>query len=136
MNVFADDCNALLEHDQGLPGRHFTDEAAFDLERRTLFTHSWVCIGLSSDTPASGDMIPVTVLGHSLLVVRDETALRVMHNVCSHRGAPLIEAPACGRARIVCPYHSWTYKLDGELVATPHVGGANKHSCEPIRANR
>jgi choline monooxygenase len=131
LNILAADFVALLERGQGLPGRHFTDDAAFELERQTIFTHGWICIGLSADTPTKGDITPVSVLGHSLLQVRDET-LRVFHNVCSHRGALLVETPVRGRARIACPYHSWTYKLDGELVSTPHVGGAHRHTCETI----
>jgi choline monooxygenase len=134
MTVFDADFAALLEHNQGLPGRHFTDPAAFDQERTTVFTHAWVCVGLSADTPQHGDMRPQTVLGHPLLLVRDREALRVFHNVCSHRGAPLLEASAHGRARIVCPYHSWTYKLDGDLVSTPHVGGAGRHACDAIQS--
>jgi len=63
-------------------------------------------------------------------MVRDGTTLRVFHNVCSHRGTVLVEASAQGIPRIVCPYHGWTYKLDGELIATPHIGGAGQHFCE------
>jgi choline monooxygenase len=125
------DFAALLERGQGLPGRHFTDEAVFELERHAVFMQGWMCIGLSSDIPAKGDIKPVNILGHSLLLVRED-ALQVFHNVCSHRGSPLVETPAHGRARIVCPYHSWTYRLDGELVSTPHVGGPRRHTCETI----
>ncbi len=134
MTDFNADYTALLERDQGLPGRHFTDPAAFDQERSIVFAHAWVCIGLTADVPLHADMRPLTVLGQPLLLVRDREALRVFHNVCSHRGAPLLEAAAHGRARIVCPYHSWSYKLDGELVSTPHVGGAGRHTCDSIRS--
>ena len=123
---------ALLERDQGLPGRHFTDETVFQLERRAIFEKSWFCIGLSADAPAKGDLYPVTVFGEPVLMVRDGATLRVFHNVCSHRGALLVEAPVHGGPRIVCPYHSWGYKLDGTLVATPHVGGAGRHMCPSI----
>ena len=127
-----EDFSALLEHDQGLPGPHFTDEAVFQLERRTIFEKSWLCIGLSADVPTKGDLNPVTVFGEPLLMVRDGATLRVFHNVCSHRGALLVEAHMHGGPRIVCPYHSWAYKLDGTLVATPHVGGAGRHVCPSI----
>jgi choline monooxygenase len=132
----AEDFAALLERDRGLPGRYFTDDSIFQLERRAVFESSWMCIGLSTDVPSKGDLFPVTVFGQPLLILRDDTTLRVVHNVCSHRGAMLVEASAHGGPRIVCPYHSWAYKLDGELVSTPHVGGADQHSCANLDRKR
>ena len=132
MQSTTEDYAALLERDQGLPGRHFTDEAVFQLERRAIFQQSWFCIGLSADVPGKGDLSPVTVFGEPLLMVRDGATLRVFHNVCSHRGSLLVEAPVHGGPRIVCPYHSWGYKLDGTLAATPHVGGPGRHGCSSI----
>ncbi|HEU5443082.1 MAG TPA: aromatic ring-hydroxylating dioxygenase subunit alpha [Steroidobacteraceae bacterium] len=128
MTPYSDDLTALLERDQGLPGRYFTDEALFGLERERVLGNSWLCIGLSADVSRKGDCFPVTVLGQPLLMVRDGATLRVFHNVCSHRGAVLVDSPARGRARIVCPYHSWTYRTDGELAATPHFGGSDRHA--------
>lgn len=124
------DFAALLQRDQGLPGEYFVDEEIFDLERRTLFEKSWMCIGLSADVPSNGNLYPVTVFGKPLLIVRDGAALHVFHNVCSHRGAVLVNEPKRSSApRIVCPYHCWSYALNGELCATPHVGGAGQHIC-------
>ena len=132
MQETTQDFAALIEREQGLPGRHFTAEAVFQLECRAIFEKSWFCIGLSADVPAKGDLSPVTVFGQPLLMVRDGTTVRVFHNVCSHRGALLVKTPMHGGPRIVCPYHSWAYKLDGALVATPHVGGAGRHTCPSI----
>ena len=129
MSDTAADFAALLERDQGLPGRYFTDEAIFALERQKVLESSWMCIGLSADAPGKGDLFPVTVFGQPLVMVRDSAALRVMHNVCSHRGAVLVDKPTHGGPRLVCSYHSWAYRLDGELVSTPHVGGADRHTC-------
>jgi len=136
MDEFTDDFAALLERDQGLPGRYFTDEKILQIERQTIFENSWMCIALSADVPGQGDLIPATIFSQPLLIVRDGTTLQVFHNVCSHRGAVLVETPARGRPRIVCPYHSWTYKLDGQLVSTPHVGGANQHVCQQFDPKR
>lgn len=136
MADFTDDFAALFERDQGLPGKYFIDEEILRLERRTIFENSWICIGLSADVPAKGDLAPVTVFGQPLLIARDGPTLRVFHNVCSHRGAMLVEAPVQGRPRIVCPYHSWAYKLDGQLVSTPHVGGADQHVCRQFDTER
>jgi len=131
-----EDFAALLERDQGLPGPYFTDEAFHQVERQKIFENSWMCIGLSGDAPAKGDLVPLTVFDHPLLIVRDGAMLRVFHNVCSHRGSVLVATPAHGRPRIVCPYHSWTYKLDGDLVATPHAGGADQHICAQFSEER
>lgn len=136
MSDTAADFAALLERDRGLPGRYFTDEALFALERQNVLESSWMCIGLSADAPGKGDLFPVTVFGQPLVMVRDGAALRVMHNVCSHRGAVLVDKPTHGGPRLVCPYHSWAYRLDGELVSTPHVGGADRHTCEGFDQKR
>lgn len=136
MDDFTDDFAALFERDQGLPGRYFTDEKILRIERQAIFENSWICIGLSADAPAPGDLVPANILGRPLLIVRDGPMLRVFHNVCSHRGAMLVQARAGGRPRIVCPYHSWAYKLDGQLVSTPHVGGANQHDCQQFDSKK
>ena len=136
MGEMKDELAALLQTDQGLPGRYFTDPAIFALERQAVFESSWLCIGLSADAPNRGDLFPVTVFGQPLLMVRDRDVLRVVHNVCSHRGALLVDAPTHCGPRIVCPYHSWAYKLDGELVSTPHVGGADRHACAGLDPGR
>ena len=120
----------LLDRDVVLPGEFFTDERVFALERERLFTRSWLCVGLSSDVPQHGHAHPVEILNVSLLMVRDGGTVRVFHNVCSHRGARLVNEPCGGRVRIVCPYHGWTYGLDGSLLKTPHVAGAKVHQHE------
>lgn len=136
MDQMTDDFIALLEGNQGLPGRYFTDEAILQVERQKIFADSWMCIGLSADAPSKGDLVPMTVLGYPVLIARDGLMLRAFHNVCSHRGSTLLGEPTHGRRRIVCPYHSWTYKLDGDLVATPHAGGADTHVCEQFIEKR
>src|SRR5258708_6220346 len=133
---YRQDLEALIDKGQGLPGRYFTDEAFFAVERRRVFEASWTCIGLSADVGFKGDMCAVTLLGYPLLMVRDGETLRVFHNVCSHRGAVLLPDGARSGPRIVCPYHTWAYKLNGDLVSTPHVGGAGVHTCEGFEPGR
>jgi len=71
------------------------------------------------------------LLGTPLLIIRDKSdTIRVFHNVCSHRGLKLIKEPCSIKNVIRCPYHSWSYNFKGELVATPHIGGMNKHEVE------
>jgi phenylpropionate dioxygenase-like ring-hydroxylating dioxygenase large terminal subunit len=70
-----------------------------------------------------------------LLITRDRSgALRVFHNVCSHRGMKLVAEPTEVQGLITCRYHCWSYATTGELKATPHIGGVNQHICEGFAA--
>jgi choline monooxygenase len=70
-------------------------------------------------------------MGLPLLITRDARGtLRVFHNVCSHRGMRLLAEPVELPGLITCRYHCWSYAADGQLKATPHIGGMNQHTCE------
>ncbi len=118
----------------GLPSRYYTDPALGALENRRLFAETWAGIGFAKDLPAPGTMKPVRFLDIPLLMVRDKAgAVRVFENVCRHRGMILAErAGPCSVIR--CPYHAWTYGLDGRLRATPHIGGPGVHDHSGITA--
>ena len=108
----------------GLPAMAYTSEDFLDRERRTVFTNHWVCVGIGSDLPNFGDLVPVEVAGMPIMLVRDRTGIiRAFHNICSHRGLQLVTQPCQQQKLIRCPYHSWSYALDGELKSTPHFGG-------------
>ena len=112
----------------GLPNAVYTSDDYFERERDTVFARTWACIGRGSDAPRPGDVYPVSLMGFPLVLVRDEQgALRVFHNVCSHRGNRLVAEPCRVAGALRCPYHSWTYRLDGTLKGTPHIGGIGKH---------
>ena len=123
-----------IETARGLPGRCYTEASAFDEERRRLFGRGWFCIGFASDLAAPGDLMPVDAMGMTLLLVRTgEGEIRCFHNVCRHRGVRLVEKPERGRTAVRCPYHSWTYDLEGRLRATPHIGGVGRHEAPGFR---
>lgn len=111
----------------GLPNRAYVDAAFLSLEREKLFARTWTCIGTGASLPRRGYARPVDVLGVPLVMVRDHGGvIRVYHNVCSHRGVKLIDAPQRVKGRMKCPYHCFCYDLDtGALRATPHFGGPN-----------
>ena len=124
---------------RGLPNHCYWSEDVLHRERSHLFGHTWCFAGRASAVPASGDVQPVEVAGQPLLLVHDESErVRVFHNVCPHRGARLVSEPRTARNRLVCPYHAWTYDLDGRLVSRPHYDGPGRHSsgggseCDPI----
>lgn len=107
----------------GLPGRVYVDPAVFERERQSIFRDSWFAVAYASDLVGAGDMVPVSVAGWELLLVRDrDGTLRCFHNICRHRGMKLVDRPGNG-STMRCRYHCWTYGLDGALTATPHIGG-------------
>jgi choline monooxygenase len=113
----------------GLPAAAYTSDRYLQRERETVFSQYWICVGLASDVPQLGDVYPTEVAGTPLVLVRDRAGiLRAFHNICSHRGLQLVNAPCNVQGHLRCPYHSWTYKLDGQLKSTPHFGGYYKDS--------
>ena len=83
---------------------------------------------MASSVPHPGDTKPFDLLGIPLIIIRDKkNQVRVFHNVCSHRGYKLVQETWSLKNVLRCPYHSWSYDFEGNLVATPHLGGINKH---------
>lgn len=108
----------------GLPSTAYTSEDFFALENAKLFHDSWVFVGFAHELAKPGDVTPVSVAGRPLLLVRNHAGeVNAFHNVCRHRCLKLVDAP-CNVGHVLrCPYHSWTYSLDGELKLTPYFGG-------------
>lgn len=100
--------------------RVYTDPRIFDLEMERLFGRTWIMLGHESQIPEPGCYFLGRIARFPVIVVRDESgAIRVLHNRCAHRG-PAVCAQRSGRVRgFVCPYHAWSYRLDGRLVSTP-----------------
>ncbi|MGQ2943100.1 MAG: aromatic ring-hydroxylating oxygenase subunit alpha [Blastomonas fulva] len=101
------------------PAAHFTERARFEQERDTVFRKMAVPIMPSARISQPGTAITHHGYGMALLLVRDKAGtLRVFLNACQHKGAKLVEGCALQKlSRITCPYHSWTYGLDGSLIA-------------------
>ena len=99
----------------------YTSEAFFSLERERVFAASWVAVGTTSQVSEPGEVLVADVAGRSIVVVRDgDGALHGFYNVCRHRGTRLLsEGTQQAGRRIRCPYHSWTYGLDGRCLGTP-----------------
>ena len=108
-----------------LSGADYSSSAIWDEERERIWFVGWVCIGRSEEVPATGDYLVRDVAGESVFVMRNRAGeLRAFYNVCAHRGTKLLDdEPGCGNLgkALKCPYHAWTYDLDGQLVATPNV---------------
>jgi len=118
-----------IEKSHGLPNECYTSNQYSKLERKKLFEDKWVVIGVASSLPNEGDAKPFDLLGIPIMILRDKkNKIRVFHNVCSHRGYKILQESCKIKNVIRCPYHSWSYDTSGNLVATPHLGGMNKHS--------
>jgi choline monooxygenase len=117
-----------IEKAHGLPNECYLNGPYTRIERKKIFENKWVTIGVASSVPNKGDIKPFDLLGIPLIIVRDKNKqIRVFHNVCSHRGYKLVNEPCSLKNVLRCPYHSWSYDFEGNLVATPHLGGINKH---------
>jgi Rieske 2Fe-2S family protein len=104
-----------------LPGRDYSSDDVFRLECERLFHGGWFCVGREEDV-GTGAFAVAEVAGESVLLVRDEQgALRGFLNVCRHRGSRLCEGSGPAGKALRCPYHAWSYSLDGRLLATPNV---------------
>jgi phenylpropionate dioxygenase-like ring-hydroxylating dioxygenase large terminal subunit len=109
-----------------LPRDAYVAGAVWAEERERIFAQQWFVVGRVDDVGAPGDYLRAEVAGEHVLVVRDDDGgLRGFYNVCRHRGAELVDLGAPDRGRlgpmIRCPYHQWTYGLDGQLRRRPFL---------------
>ncbi|MGW6853455.1 aromatic ring-hydroxylating oxygenase subunit alpha [Streptomyces virginiae] len=105
-----------------LPARYYTDPETAAAESRHVFGRSWQLVCHESDLPNPGARLAATVADREVLVVRTEDGGLAAHlNVCRHRGTRLVTAPEPDGKAIRCPYHGWTYRLDGSLVGAPEA---------------
>ncbi len=106
-----------------LPARYYIDPDHFLRERERFYAGKWVYVGRDDEIPNPGDSVLREVVEESLIIVRgDDHEVRAFYNVCRHRGTRLLTEPeSCVGKRIQCPYHAWTFDLQGKLVGAPHM---------------
>jgi len=103
-----------------VPGGRYFDRAFYDLEMEHVWKKTWLIAGHTSQLPQQGAYIVFDHLGLSIIITRNKNdEVKAFHNVCRHRGAPLVLDEGGHGKRFTCPYHSWSYNLDGALVAVP-----------------
>ena len=133
---FIDELRSSHQQGRPLPGAAYRDPEIFALESESLLGDSWISVACGQNVAEPGDLFPARIAGRSLLVVRgspgsspregpsvsgDDGSVQVFYNLCRHRGSPLVDAQCHARGgRILCPYHAWSYGLDGALLAAPH----------------
>jgi Rieske 2Fe-2S family protein len=129
---------APFESARTLPAACYTSDEVFRLEQAELFGRMWLCVGRAADLPNAGDFFTLDVGAERILVVRGgDATLRAFFNVCRHRGSRIVDEP-CGEGleRLRCPYHAWTYALDGRLTHAPRMGASfarDPFSLVPLR---
>lgn len=128
------DLNAVhqpIHQAKGMPNAAYDDPQLFEFERDQVLGKTWAGLVFASELPKNGFAKPVDFMGLPLAVMRNRSGeLKVFHNICSHRGMVLLREETEVEGMVRCPYHSWTYDLDGNLKGTPHIGGVGKHKAE------
>ena len=121
-SAFHTTTETFLDAAKSLPQKYFVSPDIFAREQAEIFSKQWLLVGHESHLKKSGDFFLATIAGESLIVVRDQKSeVRAFYNVCRHRGTRLKE-DSCGHASAIqCPYHAWTYRLDGRLIGAPHM---------------
>src|ERR1041384_2348483 len=110
------------ETSRTLSQRYFVSPEIFAAELHKIFAANCVLVGHQSQLAEPGDYFLAEVDGESLIVAKDQrSTIRAFYNVCRHRGARLCEEQSGHAAAIQCPYHAWTYALDGRLLGAPHM---------------
>jgi len=123
MTAFLRTVDSYRQGARTMPGRYYTSAEVLEQENRKIFSREWIAVGREQAVRESGDYLLAEIAGESLIIVRDrEGKLHAFYNVCRHRGTRICE-PARGRfaGSIQCPYHAWTYGLDGRLIGAPHM---------------
>jgi Rieske 2Fe-2S family protein len=123
MSTFVKATEAYQQGQRTLPNRYYTAAEIYAEERVRVFGQRWVCAGRAAELPEAGDYLLCPIAGESVIVVRGaDGAPRAFYNVCRHRGTRLCELPRGHFSETIqCPYHAWTYTIDGQLIGAPHM---------------
>jgi choline monooxygenase len=116
--------NAQLAEASTPPASWYIDPRIFDLENRTVFSRSWQMVERAERVREPGQYITCEMAGEPILVVRGtDQLLRGFFNVCRHHAAAIMTEPEGRTQNLRCPYHGWTYNLEGALIVTPEFAG-------------
>ncbi len=129
-----DSISALVQQDRVHRDVYLSDEL-FALEQEQFFANTWHYLGHASQAPRSGDYYAIDLAGRPVMMVRQaDGSIRVLYNRCAHKGTRLVTDTCGGAGKFFrCPYHAWTYKLDGTLFAMPlkkGYEGTQVYACE------
>ena len=118
------DSSAPLAEASTIPSAWYTDERIFELEKETIFSHSWQFAARIDQLNKPGDYVTSEIAGEPIVVIRgSDNKLRAFFNVCRHHAAAVMTEREGHASQMRCPYHGWTYSLEGELKGTPDFAG-------------
>ena len=113
-----------LDHASTIPSSWYTNKDFYELELKTVFSRSWQLAARRDQVTKPGDYVTSDIAGEPIVVVRGtDGVLRGFFNVCRHHAAAVMTEPEGKAAHLRCPYHGWTYSLEGELKGTPDFSG-------------
>lgn len=119
-----------------LPGDFYWRQDVFEIDMALMFQREWLYVGVAADVPEPGDCLTVEIGGSSVIITRgDDGKINAVHNVCRHRASRILPEGASSVAKLVCPYHQWTYDLDGKLLFVKNMGTEFKcaeHNLKPV----
>lgn len=137
MNTRARALQLLAERKPGhsLPQAFYRDPDLHALDVEAIFHHTWLMVGFDAEIPNAGDYLAETIHESPIILIRQKDgSVRGFHNSCRHRGAQLC-ADGHGRSpRVVCPYHQWTYAIDGDLLSAGRMGEGFDKGAHGLRA--
>jgi glycine betaine catabolism A len=123
-------------------GQIYWDPSVLESELDQFFFRNWLCVGRAEDFAETGDFVTRTVGGESILLTRDAGgAIRGYYNLCRHRGTRVVlEESGKGARSFICPYHAWSYDVNGRLIGAPHMRGQadfdrKDYGLHPIRVD-
>jgi choline monooxygenase len=118
------DPNAPLALASTIPGSWYVDQNLYELELKTVFSNTWQLAARADQVSQRGQYVTTDIAGEPVVVVRgNDDVLRAFFNVCRHHAAAVMTEPEGKAAQLRCPYHGWTYSLEGELKGTPDFSG-------------
>ena len=113
-----------IERASTIPEPWYTDELVFEVEQRTVFSRSWQVAARVDQLSKAGDYVTTEIADEPVVVVRgSDNQIRAFFNVCRHHAAAVMTEPHGNAPQMRCPYHGWTYSLEGELKGTPDFSG-------------
>ena len=126
------DASASLDRASTIPSSWYTDQRIFELEKETVFSRSWQVAARVDQLGKPGDYVTIDIADEPIVVVRgSDNRVRAFFNACRHHAAAVMTEPQGNAPQMRCPYHGWTYSLEGELKGTPDFSGV----CDFDRAN-
>jgi choline monooxygenase len=133
-----DEAMAPIQHARHAPAYVYTSQQVLDYEKETIFLKDWLCIGREEEIEKPGDYLTFDVVGEPIVVVRTQNGeINAFSNICLHRGVRIVEGSGNKRG-FSCPFHGWSYKLEGRLIGAPHMKDVagfdlSAHRLAPIR---